>query len=109
MSDEKSDERLERIEEAITKSSAQVEALANRLADIAETLAGKKKEEEEKAEEQVPQAEVYHRLEEVAKSLDAIKADVDKLASGDSTQREEREQVTKSESDHPLAGLLFEE
>jgi hypothetical protein len=110
VSDNASDERLERIEEAITKSSAQVEALANRLADIAETLAGKKKEDEEKEEEQVPQAEVYHRLEEVAKSLDEIKADVDKLASGDSTQRDDqRDRVTKSESDHPLAGLLIEE
>ena len=47
MSEASSDERLTKIEEAVTKSSAQVEALANRLADIAEALAGKKKEEEE--------------------------------------------------------------
>jgi len=105
---EASDERLTGIEEAVTKTSADVKALADRLADIAEKLADKRKNEEEEEEAQPTTAEVYHRLDEVQKSLDSIHSDVEKLGEGGSHQpREERRSVAKS--DHPLAGLLSEE
>jgi hypothetical protein len=105
-----SDERLSKIEETVTKSSAQVEALAQRIADIADKLAGNKQKDEEEAAKRPDSAEVYHRLDEVQKSLDEIHKDVDKLAEGNSSQREEdRHRSSVSKSDHPLAGLLSED
>jgi hypothetical protein len=89
----------------VEKSAADVTALAQRIADIADKLAEKEKAN---APEEGPTAEeVYHRLEEVAKSLETVEADVQKLAKGDSSQHDDdqdRKPVNKSDS--PLAGLL---
>jgi len=105
VSEASSDEKFAEVQDAIAKNSKQVETLANRLADIVELLAGRKKEEEVA---QPTTSEVYHRLEEVQKSLDEIHTDVEKLGSGTSSQpAEERRHVVKS--DHPLSGILFED
>lgn len=111
VSEASSDERLSKIEETVTKSSAQVEALAQRIADIADKLAGKKQEEEDAAAKLPDSAEVYHRLDEVQKSIDEIHKDVDTLAKGTSSQRdgEQQQRSDVSKSDHPLAGLLSED
>jgi Putative phage serine protease XkdF len=102
------DERLTTIEESVTKSAEKVEALANRIADIAEALAGKKKEEEEQPP-QPSQQEVYHRLDEVAKSLDDIRDDVDKIAKGTSAQRDgDNVGAIKKTDAHPLSGILLD-
>jgi hypothetical protein len=93
------------LKETVEKSAADVTALAQRIADIADKLAEKEKAN---APEEGPTAEeVYHRLEEVAKSLETVEADVQKLAKGDSSQHDDdqdRKPVNKSDS--PLAGLL---
>lgn len=108
VSEASSDERLTKMEESITKTGADVKALADRLADIAEKLAGKKNEEEVVAGPTTE--EVYHRLEEVQKSFDTLQADVEKLGGGDSNQRDkETTTSTVTKSDHPLAGLLYED
>jgi uncharacterized coiled-coil protein SlyX len=108
VSEASSDERLTKMEESIEKTSKDVKALADRLADIAEKLAGKNKEEEE-APPPDPTAEVYHRLEEVSKSLDELTKDVEKLSEGSTSQENGSKKEPVSKSDHPLAGLLFEE
>jgi len=112
VADEKTNERLEKVEETLEKTSENVEktaeavsTLAARIADIAEKLA------EKNTDERDPAQEVYHRLDEVSKSLgeslDAIRSDVDKLAKGHSTQPEtESSNGTVKKSDNPLAGLL---
>lgn len=72
--------------EVVEKSSKAVEALANRVADIAEALANSKKKDDDEGEQPDPAEEVYHRLDDVAKSVEAIRGDVDKLAKGQSAQ-----------------------
>lgn len=84
--------------EAVEKSGKAVEQLANRVADIAEALANKSKDEEQTN----PAEEVYHRLDEVSKSLGDIRTDVETLAKGQSRQPETgevKEQVAKGDDD----------
>lgn len=102
------DERLEKIEETVTKSSAQVEALANRLADLVESLAGVKKDKDEDEQDVKKQQEdLSKQLGDVEEALGSIREAVEKLASGQSSQNEtHRDNVNKN--DHPLSGVLFD-
>lgn len=99
MTETKSDDRLEKVETAVEKTSKDVAALAQSVAQIAQTLA------ENAGASEDPTQEVYHRLDEVAKFVEEIREDIDKLATGGSSQPE-TENVNKADR-NPLAGILF--
>jgi hypothetical protein len=85
--------------DAVEKSAKAVESLANRVADIAEALANSKKKDDDE-DELDPAEEVYHRLDEVAKSVEDIRGDVEKLAKGQSAQpHTDNGKVEKSQDD----------
>lgn len=95
-----SDDRIEKVEATVEKTSKDVASLAASVAQIAQTLA-------EKTGDQTvdPAQEVYHRLDEVAKSIDDIREDVEKIATG-RTAQPETSSTDKVEKKDPLAGLL---
>lgn len=95
-----SDERLQKVEETVEKTNKELSALASSVAQIAQTLA------EKSGESPVdPAQEVYHRLDDVAKSIDDIRTDVEKLATGSTAQPETSSNGTVEKAD-PLRGLL---
>jgi hypothetical protein len=104
VTDAVSDERLAKIEESVTKTTADVKALADRLADIAEKLAGKNKEEDE-AKSVSKQDELLNKLDGFSGTLDELRQDVEKLSTGSSAQPGD-DGVPFRKSDHALSGLL---
>jgi hypothetical protein len=102
------DEKLAKLEETVTKSSQQVESLANRIADIAQALASKKDEEkDEEKDVKKQQEDLSKQLDNVEESLGTIRDAVSKLAAGRSSQEVTHQQVTKNDG-HPLSGVLFD-
>lgn len=107
VADDATTERLSKIEGTVNKSAQQVEALANRIADIATALAARKDEEkDEEKDVKKQQEDLSKQLDGVESALGTIREAVEKLATGASSQSETHQEVTKN--DHPLAGVLLD-